>query len=491
MKSIHRANNTVQQSSVNLSLKPVKAQETLPSTKDSFTPLSDQPAQFQKTLKQQNVVQNYKTIKKETKHLWGKPLDESHLEPPLWEAVIAEEDFKAHPTTAEFLKLGKEFSHTMLTVGHPKYHWIERIAVDASTTLQLHYGTEQPDAHKTEKLEQWHHHQEKKFSKRHEHACKKTQKRNQKIEEKGLGHGGKMTSVIGDSKAFAFHAKNNYTIRGNVFKLTHKTFAKNLDEIMPRYDYRKSAHMGVRIVQFGLNGLVFGLGYALIPISFGISKIVADHLNVTITLSGEAITHKIAGAKKDKIAFHSGLRGVQLEIPRLVPVVGDIVTIGETIAMGSAAAGIVSTTIADMILQKISTRYKTTMNLDDLGDSSCLEQMNQRIDYLSRFLLPYGQYLLLHETHLDERARIKKMLKKQFKNLRHLEKKKMCSLNFYRLALAADKIPIERRGKIEADCNNALSDLRVNTHRRVRACLARLMERDGKDSAKISQRMAA
>jgi hypothetical protein len=247
---------------------------------------------------------------------------------------------------------------------------------------------------------------------------------------------------------------------------------------MPRFGYRKDGHVGVRITQFTLTSLLTGIGYAFTPVTFGVSKIVCDHARTFITLSGEIITHKIAGAERKKVAAHVGLRGAQLEIPNLVPIAGDVVNIAENLAFGTAALGIVSTTIADALFAHFSKRYQGTVNLDDLGDSRCIAELNSRIDYLSRFMLPYGQYLLFKETDIAQRHKLKKTLKENFALLRDLEKKKINSLNFYRLALAAEKVPETHRDKIIRDCQQALPDTRINTHRVVKKCLAKLIADD-------------
>jgi hypothetical protein len=69
---------------------------------------------------------------------------------------------------------------------------------------------------------------------------------------------------------------------------------------MPRYGFRKGAHVGVRVTQFTLTTILSGMGYGLAPSTYGISKIVTDHARTVITLSGEVITHKIAGAENSK-----------------------------------------------------------------------------------------------------------------------------------------------------------------------------------------------
>lgn len=482
MKSINTVNKSHHHTPVTHNQEIIDNKQTLaPQSEDSFEPQSSKVGSLKRKLDGQSIISQYKTIGKEVKELWGKPdLAAEKLPYPDWSAVSREEAFKKNPCLHEFLCLEEKFSRVWSKVGHQKFEWVDAIAIYPSATTGGVMPSSQKLVKKLNKLEEWHKDSDEDFQKDFKKALKKTEKRIAKIEEHGPGRGGKMTSVIGESKAFSFYAKNNYTIRGNVFKLTHNTIPKNLEEIMPRYGYRKGAHVGVRVTQFGLNGLLVGLGYGLIPLTFGVSKIVSDHLQTVVTLSGEAITHKIAGADKRKVAFHSTLRGVQLEVPRLIPIAGDVITIGEGIAMGSAAVGIVSTTIADALLQKISTRYASTLNIDDLGNSSCLAQLNQRIDYLARFLLPYGQYLLLHETNIENRQQLKGVLKREFKRLRSLEKKKMRSLNFYRLGLAAGKIPKHLQKKIEFDCDNAMKDLRINSHRTVRACLATLMMQEGK-----------
>jgi hypothetical protein len=73
---------------------------------------------------------------------------------------------------------------------------------------------------------------------------------------------------------------------------------------------------------------------------------------------------------------------------------------------------------------------------------------------------------------------MKKTLKENFSLLRNLEKKKVRSLNYYRLALAAEKIPQSRREQVSKDCNAACADLRVNTHRVTKKCLATLIAKD-------------
>lgn len=420
----------------------------------------------------------YRHVFKEAKAMWGTPLEEPVVVPiERSKAIAKEEKFIKAPTVRAFFRLAKDFDSTMRTVGHSKYSFNDDISVKMNkTSLEALDLVIKPK--KEREMEYWHRKQTIKFDYQHTTAELKAERRHHKIQEKGLGYAGRMSEKVASAKEASFFAKNNLTIRGNVFKLTHKTCPKNIYEIMPRYGYRKSAHIGVRVTQFALTTILTGLGYALMPATFGISKIVTDHVRTIITLSGEVITHKIAGADNHKCIVHAGLRGVQLEIPRCIPIAGDVVNIGEGIAFGGAAMGIVSTTLADMILAHHSDCYVSKINLDDLGDSRCLAELNNRIDYLSQFLLPYGQYLLLKETNLVKRKQLKTELKEKFTLLRDLEKKKVNSLNFYRLGLAAERIPTSREEQIRKDCEAALLDMRLNTHRIVKKCLANLMAND-------------
>lgn len=421
----------------------------------------------------------YRHVLKNAKALWGRPLnDVPKLEWPVWETVLHEEEFIAHPTPTVFFQLEHDFERTMRIVGHQKYRWVDDIAVRPKVMPKDDGIIEERLMNADIKIENWHLKHGAQFKHDKDKEETKSLKRRQELLEKGPGFGGKMTTKIARSKELAFFSKNNFTIRGNVFKLTHKICPKNIYELMPRYAERKHAHIGVRIPQFTLTTIVTVLGYGLIPVTFGVSKIMSDHLRTVITLSGEVITHKIAGAENKKCALHAQLRGVQLEIPRLIPFAGDVVNIGENAAFGAAALGIVSTTVADALFSHFSTRYTSTINLDDIGDSRCLAELNSRIDYLSQFLLPYGQYLLLKEANVDTRHKLKAVLKKNFKILRDLEKDKVKSLNYYRLALAAEKIPESHREKIRSDCEAALPETRINTHRVVKKCLALLIAQD-------------
>lgn len=391
--------------------------------------------------------------------------------------VIAEHAFLQAKTFANFMKLVSQFSNSYKEMSSPQYRFIDSILIDPSQCSHLLGFNDE----KNLKMEQWHAHHAFKYDKILDKTWTHAQTRERKIREHGKGVGGKMTPVIEKTKAASYFTKNRLTLRGNIFRLDDEIFGKTIYETQPRYGKRKAFHITTRICQFTANITVVALGHALIPFTFGISKIVSDHASTLVVLTGEFLTNTAMGKSKEKVMFHAGLRGLQLEIPHLVPVVGDAVYYTEQAIFGAAALGIVTTTIGDLVMGAASDRYTSRLNLDELGDSKCLFEMGQRIDYLSRFLLPYGQYLLLKEVDIEKRKALKEVLKKNFKLLRKLEKLRVKAINYYQLALIGDRIPKKVRDKVQSDCQYALAHERINSHRVVSQCLATLLSQDKAD----------
>lgn len=388
-----------------------------------------------------------------------------------------EEKFLSSPTVRQYYRLAAAFDQAFMDAHQPKFETMQNFLIplgDNSKKLEILEPNLADLAEKEKKLEKWHKKHKKEFNELAQDTQHKAEKRQQKIIEDGRGVGGHLTNVVGGAKATAFLTKNRLTIRGNMFQLNNQLCGKSIYEMLPRYRSRKGQHMGVRITQFGFNAIITALGYSLVPVTFGISSIISSHAQTVITLSGEAIALKLDGAKKEKIISHASLRGVQLEIPKAIPIVGSIINIGENIAMGSAAFGIVSTTLADWILSGVSDRYTSTINIDDLGDPRVLSEFNARIDYLARFLLPMGQYMLLKETRPEHQKKLRKILKEEFKTLASLEHKKTKALNFYRVNLLAETIPFEYRAAIKEACEEDLATSKINNHKIVRRCLATL-----------------
>jgi hypothetical protein len=398
---------------------------------------------------------------------------------PSGEIKSDEEIFCEKPTVSTYFELAHDFDSALPQSRHAKFYGLDNFLLNPENRPKEDLILEDIQLReKEEDFEDWHAHNKLDFDKGLTTEKKKTIERHVKLWSQGDGVGGRMSTVVGNTKAKSYYAKNNFTLRGQIFKYGHEVHGRTIDELLPRYGSRKGFHIGVRVAQFSINGILTALGYGLAPLTFGISKIVSDHVRTVITLSGEVITHKFAGATNEKIKMHAALRGMQLEIPLFVPVAGNIVRYYEAGMLGVSAFGIVSTTLADAILSHTSTRYCSTISIDDLGNSEVLNEIKNRIDYLSRFLLPYGQYLLLNEPNLEERKKLKKKLKSQFKTLRHLEKKRTLALNFYRLALVAEKIPEPHKTKIRQDCAQALKEDRKNTHRIAKRCLKILLEKD-------------
>lgn len=388
-----------------------------------------------------------------------------------------EEKFLHNPTVRQYYRLAAAFDELYINAYQPKFEAMDNFLIpigQKNTKLEIIDPALVDLTAKEKKLEKWHKKHQKEFNELAHETQHKVEKRQQKIIEDGRGVGGHMTNIVGGSKATAFFTKNRLTIRGNMFQLNNQLFGKSIYEMLPRYGSRKGQHMGVRITQFGINAIITALGYSLVPVTFGISSIISSHAQTVITLSGEAIALKLDGAKKEKIISHASLRGVQLEIPKAIPIVGQIINIGENCAMGSAAFGIVSTTIADWIMSSVSDRYTSTLNIDDLGDPRVLSEFNARINYLARFLLPMGQYLLLKETRPEHQKKLRKILKEQFKTLASLEHKKTKTLNFYRVSLMAETIPFEYRQAIKEACEEDMATSKINNYKVVRRCLATL-----------------
>ncbi len=385
-------------------------------------------------------------------------------------ALCAEEKFLYNSNSRSYFRLARDFDDVMVDAHQRKFKNMEQFLINP-----IFDNTLIEPEQEQKKLEQWHEKKVKKFDKSSTKIIKQNNKRNDAITKNGLGFGGHMSTAIGDTKAASFYTKNHLTIRGQVFRLNNELCGKNIYEMLPRYSSRKKQHMAVRITQFGINSIVVATGYSLIPVTFGVSSIVSTHAQTLVTLSGEVIALKLDGASYEKIASHAALRGVQIEIPKCVPFAGSVVDYGEAIMMGTAAFGIVSTTLADWIMQSMSDRYQSVLTLDDLGDPQVLEEMNERIDYLSRFLLPMGEKLLMSEKNPEHQEKLKKLIKKYNKILISLEHKKTKALNFYQLALLAHKIPPSHRELIVEHCKKNTPDTRVNTHKIAQRCLATLI----------------
>lgn len=390
----------------------------------------------------------------------------------------AEIDFIKEPKLDDFFSLCSSFEKKYRDSGQAMFFRMDSILIDpkASSYAMANQNVSNLGVNE-EKLERWTLKEQAQHEKDEQKTRERVWVRNEKIMKEGKGVGGHLTGAVLRGKTLAYTTKNRGTIRGNMFNLNSKFCGKSIEEMLPRYGSRKGKHIAVRVSQFTLNTILTAVGYGCAPVSFGVSIFVSQQAQVLVTLTGEVLGLKFDGAKKRKMISHASIRGVQLEMMR-IPFVGSIINYGENIVFGTAAGGIVITTLADWILESMSERYTSSISIDDLGDPSVLFEMNQRIDYLSRFLLPYGQYLLLNEKDVHKQKKLKKILKENFKILKSLEHQSIKALNFYRLALIAGRIPKSIRPEIEQVCQVAEKDIKNNTHRTVRQCLGELMRKE-------------
>lgn len=387
--------------------------------------------------------------------------------------------FIKNPNVDDYLKLIHDFDHTYRNGNQPKFFHLDPLLIspdgeEISTILD-----NPKEEAKIAKKDKWTQNNILEYRKEEQSTREQVWTRERKIERKGKGITGHMTDVVLKGKTASYFAKNNLCIRGNIFKLDDIIYGKSIEEMLPRYGSRRAKHIAVRVPQFTLAYLIKGVGYLTAPVTLGISYLVGNQISTAITLTGEVIGLKFDGAPKRKLLSHAALRGVQLEAYN-IPVAGSLLSLPEYAVFGGAAVGIVSTTLAEMILGSMSERFTSSISLDDLGNPQVLFEMNQRIDYLSRFLLPYGQYLLLNEKDEKKQAELKKVLKKHFEILKHLEHQNIKALNFYRLGLMANRIPPQVRPDIEEICQMAEKEIRMNTHRTVRKCLAALIKNKGR-----------
>ncbi|MCA9508234.1 MAG: hypothetical protein KC505_07440 [Myxococcales bacterium] len=331
-----------------------------------------------------------------------------------------------------------------------------------------------PVAHEQKELEEWHAQHAYKFAEELLNADEKTRIRHQKCEEKGIGFSGNLSAKTLTVKEFAHFAKDDLTIGGRVKKITNNICGLSIYEMLPLYASRKLPKVGLILSELALNTVLTATGGAFAPVSFGISQIITNQLSTVVTLSGDAIIGKILGAENKKIATYAGLRGIQLEIPNIIPG-GALIQYYEAGMTLSSGMAIGASSIADIILRNTSDRYASMICDKDLGDVRVLHAMNKRIDYLSKFLIPYGHYLLLRSQNTETKKKLRYILKEQLKVLRKLEKVKSKALNFYQLAILAERLPESHRAEVEAACNAAVPNIHRNTHKVARRCLATLL----------------
>lgn len=386
-----------------------------------------------------------------------------------------EERFLSNLDLATYGVMAKNFIDTYMGFDNKQFSHRENLFIEPTDPERMTPRLKlTPFAHEQRELEEWHARHAYKFAEELLEADEHTRVRHHKREEKGLGLGGNLSNKTFAVKEMGHFAKDNLTIGGQVNRLTDTLCGESIYEKLPLYASRKGPKIGIVLSEVTLTSLLTAAGTALVPVSFGISQRITNQLSTIVTLSGEAIIGKVLGAQNKKIAIHAGLRGAQLEIPNVIPG-GALVQLYETgMGLGSGMT-IAASSIADIILRNISDRYASIISENDLGDERVLEAMDNRIDYLSRFLIPYGQYLLLRTEKPETKRKLLYIVKQQMKVLRELEKAKSKALNFYQLAILAERLPKSRLAGIEAACNAAVPNVHRNTHKMARRCLATLL----------------
>jgi hypothetical protein len=389
-----------------------------------------------------------------------------------------EEDFVKNPNYSDYLKIAKSFKDNYQSLNTSKFTELEKFLLTPLDTLKNHPKiNDYPYLKEQLNHEKWLLEHQENFIKEEKKEIIATKIREQKIQEYGLGITGNLTTINHKVKNGGFYIKNNLTLRGNIEQITEDIFGQSLYELLPRYKSRKTAHIGIKISEFGINTFLMAAGSLLIPVTFGVSKVISDHSRTVITLSGDAIDKKMLGASNNKIKHHALLQGIQMEIPKFIPIAGDIIQYTEAGLEGLGVGTITSSILAEIILSNVSQRFHKILSKNDLGNPRVIKELDDRIDYLSKFLIPYGEYILLTQNKPIRQKQLRQILAEQLSILRTLEKRRTKALQFYKLALIAEKVPpeeIENVKKYTIDAN--LAD-KINGHKVARRCLGSIIEK--------------
>lgn len=392
--------------------------------------------------------------------------------------VREEEDFIKAPTVSVYGKLAKNFVDSYKIPYNEKFYSLEHILIspaDADDALEERYTFDQK---RDRAFESWNEEEQLAFA--HDAAAhvQHAAERRRKIQEKGLGIGGALSKPVYHGKEVGHFTRNNLMLKGYIYKAGDAAFGKTIFELLPNFKARKAKIVGIRLSETAIEVVLEGAGLALAPFTLGISKVVSNQLNNVVTLSGEAMLSKVKGAEPKKIAMQTALRGVQLEMPT-----GQIVNIAERGTTMVSTLSILGSFLADLMLRHWSTRYTGYIHPSQLGNSDVLYELNQRIDYLAQFLIPYGKLMLLRTKSAENKSKLRFILAEQYKILRNLEQSKTKALHFYHGALLDERLPEKHRQKIESDIDFACPDTRKNSHKMAARCfytlLARMPEQQG------------
>jgi hypothetical protein len=374
-----------------------------------------------------------------------------------------------NPDLGQWMQLSNNFSADFLEVKPNNFRDIDEILITPSPYQKVKwYSCPQND------LTEWHRKNTEHFNKELVEAVEEKVERYLKTEEDGPGLPHLLSEASLGAKEAGHFIRDKLTMRGGVFSLSDQIFGKNINEMLPNYGVRKATAIGMRLSEISLNGLLTALGYVFAPLTFGISKIAADHGRSGITVGMEAKTSKLLGIDDKKVVGRSAIRAVQLEAPKFVPVVGDMVEMAETGVTFFGLSVLASSALMDVVMKAASNRYVATFVPKDLGDSRVLGEMTGRLKYLSRFLIPHGQKLLHLTTNPQQKEQIMVHLREQMDAMRDMEMRRTRALYFYVLALASGRVPEEYLAQIKQDCSKALEEGDMDCHQTAKSCLATL-----------------
>jgi hypothetical protein len=378
-------------------------------------------------------------------------------------------DFIKNPNLQDWLNLSEQFLDTYLDIDPHKFLDLENVLITPTPGIKVRwYSCPQND------LSAWHQNQSNKYESEYVKGLEKKERRLVKIEEMGPGMAGTVAKASFEAKEAGLFIRDQLTLRGQVYNLSDRVFGTTLNELLPNYGVRKATMIGMRITEAYLNGILAALGFGLAPVTLGLSEVASSHLRSGVTVGIEATSSTMLGVQDKKIAGRTAMRTVQMETPKFVPVVGDIVEMAETGVTSVGLGVIVSSVFVDLVMRATSDRYVTTFSPEDLGDSRVLGEMTDRLKYLSQFLVPYGQKLLFESVDKDQQKEIMGHLRNLMDAMRDMEIRRTKALYFYALACVLGRVPPDLLEQIKKDCLAAMNEGEMDCHQTAKSCLATL-----------------
>lgn len=386
----------------------------------------------------------------------------------------SEKLFIENPNYSDYLKIAKNFHLNYQNLDNPSFICLDEFTIQSSNIDDFPKIRDYPYINEQIEHEKWLKESNTDFIKQmKKENFLSTLKKEKQIEEK-CHLAELMSNISYRIKEGGIYVKKNFTLRGNMSTLNDDMFGKSLYELLPNYKSRKLAKLGIKISESSLKCFLTVAGNLLVPVTLGISKIASDQTKIAVTLTSESIEKKINGASDEKIATNVLFRGIQLELPHFIPVIGNAIELADDVFEITGTTAIISSKIADLILGTIFLEYQEKIPKKDFGDPKVLVELDNRINYLSKFLIPFGQYLYTQETKEARKNQLQEIIKIQLEFLRTLERRKTKTLQFYQLALIANRTPEDFVDYIKLYINKSDSN-NMNGHITARSCLATLL----------------